>query len=246
MRLKLKALGLALFAALALSAVAAAGAAAQDEHTFHTSAGQTAHLTASATNDQIFKGQTGDTKEFVCKKVDIVTGTGTLTDGSSEITAGPKYEECKAWPEGTGEGKTSAAAFPEFTTCHYLFKGKTTEGNPTGGKHATVGIKCTTAGDKIDLKVTALKLPCVEIPEQEIPDAVTYTNIEDPKTTKKAIEVHATPHAIKVRTPNTAACPTASGKEEIHTNGTYTGTVAVTGFKDTAHTESTDIYFDSK
>jgi hypothetical protein len=59
----LKTLGLALVAALALSAVATAGASAQ-AHVFRTSAGQTAHLTAAATNDQVFKASTNDAKEF--------------------------------------------------------------------------------------------------------------------------------------------------------------------------------------
>jgi len=241
---KPKTLGLALIAALALSAVAASGATAQTEHTFHTTEGQTAHLTARATNDQIFKGQTGDQKELVCKKVNIATGKGTVKDGTTSITATPEYSECKAWPEGTGEGKSSAALFTEFTTCDYDFKNKTTEGNPTGGSHANYSIQCTTPGDKIDTKVTALKLRCVEIPEQEITDAVTYTNITDTETGKQAIEVHFTAHSTKVATPNTAACPTASGEEEIHTNGTHTGTVDVTGFKDAEHTEPTGVFFE--
>jgi hypothetical protein len=240
----LKTLGLALVAALALSAVAASGAAAQTEHTFHTTAGQTAHLTARATNDQIFKAQTGDAKELVCKKANFVTGKATVADGAKSITATPEYTECKAWPEGTGEGKSSVALFTEFTSCDYDFKNKTTAGNPTGGSHANYQIKCTTPGDHIHTKVTALKLNCVTIPEQEIKHALTYTNITDPETGKQAIEVHFTSHTTKTTTPNTAACPTESGKEEVHENGTHTGTVDVTGFKDTEHKEPTGVYFE--
>jgi uncharacterized lipoprotein YehR (DUF1307 family) len=233
----LKTLGLALVAALALSAVATAGASAQT-HTFRTSAGQTAHLTAQATGDQVLKKSTNDTKEFVCKKMNIVQGTGTVVDSATSITAQPNYTECTAYKgANTTEG---VITFTEFTSCHYDFKNATTEGNPTGGKHANLAIKCTTPGDVIHLKVTALKIPCVTIPEQEIKHAVTYTNITDPGTGKKAIEIDFTPHSIKSETPDTLACP----DPEVHTDGTYVGSVVVTGFKDVNHTEPTDVFFE--
>jgi hypothetical protein len=241
MRLNLKALGLALVAALALSAVAASGASAQT-HVFRTSAGQTAHLTAKSTGNQVFKASTNDAKEFVCKQVNIAQGTGTVKDAVTEVTAQPAYGECTAYKgANTTEG---VVAFTEFTSCHYDFKGETTAGNPTGNKHANVQIKCTTPGDFVHLKVTALKFNCVTLPEQVITDAVNYTNITDPETGKKAVEVDATPHSIESITPNTAACPTASGKEETHKNGSYTGEVVVTGFKDVNHLEPTDVFFE--
>jgi hypothetical protein len=235
----LKAIALALAAALALSAVAASGASAQN-HVFNTTAGQTAHLTAAATGDQVFKKSTDDTKEFVCKKMNIVNGTGTVTDGATEVTAQPNYTECTAYQgANTTEG---VSATSEFTSCHYNFKGSTTAGNPTEGNHANFQLKCTTPGDAFHTKVTALKLNCVTIPEQEIKHAVTYKNITENGV--GAIEVAWTPHSIKSITPDTAACPTESGNEEVHEDGTYKGNVDLTGFKNTGHTEPTGIFIE--
>jgi hypothetical protein len=239
----IKALGLALVAALALGAVLAAGASATT-HKFlvdHGS-GEQAHLTAEAENTQVFMWSTTNSKKrFSCNKVNIVTGTGTVKDGASEATAGSKYEECVAIDEEAGK---EVAMFPEFNKCHYLFFGETTKGNPTeNGEHANVEIKCEKVGEEIEFKVTALKLKCDNIPQQVIKHAVRYEN----KTTESGITditIKFTPHNIKNTTLNTVACPTGTGSPVEHTNGLYTGNVTVTGFKDTAHKEPTSISVD--
>jgi hypothetical protein len=229
----LKALGLALVAVLALSAVAASGAAAQTEHVLRTSAGQTAHFTTKAENTQLFKGSTNDSKFFSCNEVNA---KGTFKDGAKEATAtNVVYSgNCVAV-----EGEKEVLATPEFTGCDYLFTGKTTKGNPTGNEHASVHIKCPT-GQAVHLKVTALKLNCVTIDEQAVPDAVRYKT-QVTEGGREDITIEATAHNIEVTTPNTAACPTGTGGPVTHKDGLYTGNVSVTGYKDAAHTEPTNV-----
>jgi hypothetical protein len=239
MTLNLKALGLALVAVLALSAVAASGASAQTKHIFRTSAEGTAHFTTKAENTQTFKGSTEDPKFFSC---DNVSAKGTFKDGAKEITAtNVEYSgNCVAVEEEEGEVVKEVLAIPEFTECDYLFTNETTGGNKTGGEHAGVHIKCPT-GQAVHLKVTALKLNCVTIDEQEVADAVRYNN-QVTEGGRKDITIEATAHNITVTTPNTAACPTGTGEPVLHHDGLYTGNVSVTGYKDAAHTEPTNIF----
>jgi hypothetical protein len=236
----LKALGLALVAVLALSAVAASGASAQTEDTFRTSAGQTAHFTTKSESTQVFKGSTNDDKYFSC---DEVSAEGTFKDGATQVTAtNVEYTgNCVAVDPGGEKEEVSAKA--EFTDCDYLFTNETTAGNPTKeAEHANVHIVCPKAGEgeKVHLKVTALNLNCVTIEQQQIAHAVRYKT-QKTEGGRKDITIEATPHNIRVTTPNTVACPTPSNEPETHEDGTYSGSVSVTGYKDANHTEPTDI-----
>jgi hypothetical protein len=229
----LKALGLALVAVLALSAVAASGAAAQTEHKLRTSAGQTAHFTFKAENTQLIKSSTNDTKFHSCNEV---SAKGTFNDGAKEFTAtNVVYSgNCVAV-----EGEKEVLATPEFTECDYLFTGKTTAGNPTGGEHASYHIKCP-VGQAIHTKVTALKLNCITVDAQEVPDAVRYKT-QVTEGGREDITIEITAHNIEVTTPDTAACPTGTGGPITHKDGLYTGNISVTGYKDANHTETTNI-----
>jgi outer membrane lipoprotein-sorting protein len=237
----LKTLGIALMAVVVLGAVAASAAsAAQDK--FRTTAGAEAHLTYEADPDaktQYFQFSTADPDHFFsCNKI---TGKATVKDQATEITTTPTYEECTATSLKTNPTEeTKVSAFVEFTTCDYNFLANTTTGNPTGGEHANVQIKCTTPGDEIHTKVTALKLKCITIPEQEIKHAVRYNNTETGGI--KEITIEWTPHGIKVTTENSVACPTEGGVTKVHENGLYTGKVTLKGYKDAAHTERTSIF----
>jgi len=240
----LKTLGLALIAVLALGAVVASTASAEKQNKFRTTTGAEAHLTAEAdpnAKTQYFQASTANPhKFFSCNKVSLST---TVKDEATEITTStPLSEECEAVliPRTEPKEETKVSMFVELTTCHYFFKTNTTTGNPTGGEHANAGIKCNTAGDHIHSKVTALKLRCSTIPEQEIKHAVRYNNVEAGGI--KEITLEATPHSIKVTTENSIACPTPEGKTIVHEDGLYTGKMTVKGYKDVNHTEPTSIF----
>jgi hypothetical protein len=238
----LKTLGLALIAVLVLGAVAASVASAVQD-TFRTSAGGEAEITGEADPDaktQYFQGSTADPdKFFSCNKVSV---GGKFKDGATSITTTtPKYEECEATSIDTVNHQTTkVSATIEFTSCDYNFLTNTTTGNPTGGEHASLEIKCTTAGDAIHIKVTALKIKCVTIPAQIVTHAVRYNNTETKAGTKE-ITIEATAHSITTTTENSVACPVPEGTT-VHEDGLYTGKTTVKGFKNAAHTEPTNIF----
>ena len=218
----LKTIGLALSAAFALSAVAAATATASTHH-FKGPVG--AQVEVVANNTQLFKGTTNDTKLISCKKV---TASGSIVNETDDkLTVKPDYSECEAV-----EGETKVTAHVEEGNCAYTFTGKTTSGNPTGGEHAEVHIEPITGEEcHIEVKLTALKLKCVSIPDQTVTDAVTYEQIVVGGN-KQGIRVTATPHSIESTTTHSAACPTPEQKTVVHDghtddSGLYTGTVDV-------------------
>ena len=247
MQRKAKALGLALAAAFALSAVAASAASAVT-HTFSTpgyagttfltakqyTEGNTENIHGEELNGvQEFQAKTNDTRTIKCKKL---TASGlVIKEVSSDVTLTPKYEECSAWETKDGVTKEVSSAFVQFTSCSYLFKGGTNSfSEGTEGEHATVNIHCNISGDFVHIKVTALKLTCITLPEQTIGQGVRYFNEE---TEPNNVVIHATAHGIESETPGTIACP---GKA-THTTGTYTGEATVSAFKNEAHTEPQSI-----
>jgi hypothetical protein len=155
----LKALGLALIAALALSAVAASGASA--EYKFTSGAG---------TTNTIVTGEQTTTHEFVtggqgfkCTVAKFEGTQATATTTTATIT--PTYENC-----------TYGATRPIDITmngCTYLFTGAT-----NAEKHGIVHIKCP-AGKVIEAHITepAGTNKCtLTIAEQTATGGVTYTN----------------------------------------------------------------------
>jgi len=100
----LKATGLALCAAFAMSAVAA-GSAWAETHQVVTGTGGTVHLTAEADptsgGSQDFETTTGESKAIKCSEVQI---SGTAENGAQEVTVEPSYSGCGVWetePAGT-------------------------------------------------------------------------------------------------------------------------------------------------
>jgi hypothetical protein len=236
----LKALGLALFATCAMSAVAAASASAVT-HTF-SSAVETTHLTAEAEGTQTFWATTNDANKHVdCTSVNVANST-IVGKNVASVTVEPIYTGCTVFDTGAGK---EATAFVETNKCHYTFTGETASGVTTG-EHAQVRIKCapdadatTGAGTHIELKATALKLKCISVPSQEV-RGIKYTN-KQTAGKKEEITIEATVHGIKSTTTNSVACPTTSGLTEEHTDGKYTGNVTVRGFSDVNDTTQTDV-----
>jgi hypothetical protein len=243
----LKALGLAIFAVLALGAVGASLALAEEEvetvHKFKAGSVPT-HLTvtqAGGTNNihgeplngsQDFQFKTNDKKTLKCA---TFTAQGTVEAAEvEEVTVTPEYSNCSAW-ETNAENKTVKVAeiFVNFNGCDYRFTNKTTPTTTgTPGYHATVHIICP-VGKKIETTVTAFKLPCINIGEQTF-HGIKYFNSE--VEGRKDVSLHITAHGIVSETK--AACGTNG---EIDTTGTYTGVATVKGYSDPEHKKQTNI-----
>ena len=206
---KLKALGLALFAVLALSAVSASGASAAGE-LFHA---ETAHSTLDFTQDgngtttglQVFETTIEGALECTG-----VSGSATLTASTvTQVTATPVYSGCK---------KGSLNTDVKMRSCDYLF---TSEITPT---HAQVHIQCATPGDHIQVNGTILgsEVACVKIPAQTpTGGGVTYHNIGSGTT--REVTITATVTGIEYT--EVGAC----GSNTVANDGKYTGNVLVTG-----------------
>ena len=221
MNRKLKALGLALFAAFAMSAVAAQGASAVT-HDFRASANPT-HLGAvadPAEPTQKFYATTSNTAEHVdCNEVGV---NGTVDETETSVTVEPSFGGCTAF-----KPEAEVAAFVTTNGCHFTFNGETTaDPNTEIGDTATVDIACDTpeaseTGITVDL--TVFKFPCIHIPPQEGLHGIKYKEIEENE--HEAITVEARVHGIYSETTENAAC-----NEGVHEDGYYEGKTIVTGY----------------
>jgi hypothetical protein len=239
----LKALGLALAAMFALSAVAAQGAFA--EEFFHTHA---KHVIITGHQHPQFPEQTtiinnnaGEAKgKVICKKLTLegdeegveTPGTGTFT--STTATVRPTYEECEV------VSPFKAAATVNTGKCHYRFTSNTevTTKTPEEQKHARARVTCP-KGENI--KIETPSTGCViTVNNEENPvgsgefgqtptHGVVYTNVNTTtETNKKEITAHATVKNIKFTSNFTcqlAGIPASGEKAE------YTGTATVQAFK---------------
>jgi hypothetical protein len=137
---KFKALGLALVAVFAMSAIVAS--AAQAAAGTLTSEGKTVIVTAEQVGEHEFvltdhETEPGKFANIKCKKA-VFTGTAGVTDGATSVTAHPVYSECTAF----GQPATITT-----TGCDYLLK----TGTPTaGGWHVTTDVVCA-AGSVIKI-----------------------------------------------------------------------------------------------
>jgi hypothetical protein len=243
MNRQLKALGLALAAYVALSAVAVQGALA--EEFFHAHAKK---VVITGEQHPQFPNQTlvinnnaGEKKgESVCKKVRFsgddegveTPGTGTFT--STAVTLRPIYEECEI------AAPFKAAATVNTGKCHYRFTSNTEETTkiPEVQKHARVRITCP-KGENI--KIETPSTGCViTINNEENPvgsgefgqtptHGVVHTNVNTTaETNKKEITGHATVKNLKFTSNFTcqlAGIPASGEKAE------FNGTVTVRAFK---------------
>ena len=129
----LKALGLALFAILAMGALAAASASAQEGEVFATNAVYPVHLTGedvTATAGDPTPALTGSDEVIECSES---TYTGNLTTVSKRITIIPTYNKC------------SSGASPVTVTmngCDYEFHHATTVVGNTDAWAVTADLKC--------------------------------------------------------------------------------------------------------
>lgn len=227
---KLKVLGLALFAVLAVGAMTASGASA---HKFASNV-NTAYLTAEADPDgggtQSFWTTTAEPNEHLdCTNVNVngmFTGEGGGTEATS-VTVEPLYTGCTATKPGLG----TVAMTMTPHGCTYKFTGVTSK-DITNKESAEVHLECPVGVTGIETDVTALKISCVDIEPQTL-HGVTYVNRN---TGKEEITIELDIHGIHSTTTETAACD-----EGTHTNGLYKGNITVKGYEDAAHTKQANI-----
>lgn len=150
---KLKALGLALVAVFAMSAVAASAASAVE---FHGGAEPT-KINATGVGNQTLSAN----------GVNVVCSTSSFTSGNvaqttSSITITPTYSNCKVAGLFT--------AHVNFTSCDYTF-------NASG----TVDLGCTTEGDTVDITATFFgsSVCTIKISEGTFAEAATYDNVTE-------------------------------------------------------------------
>jgi hypothetical protein len=214
---RFKALGLALLAVFAMSAVAAVGAQAENiEHTFNSEANPT-NFTGTAEGDHVFTIGSGEsTLSTECETIHF-DGTETGTESDS-VTIVPTYDKCTT---------SFGAAEVIENHCAYVFDSDTTTHGEPAEEHAPVNIECA-SGNKFEIKVPSFGIT-VTVGPQEGLHGVHYTNVEDPETGKEAITVAATVKGI-AWTCDGFLCDLAAGTSGA--DGTYTGDTIVTGFED--------------
>jgi hypothetical protein len=195
----LKALGLALLAAFALSAVAASAASAQDVFTTHN--GEPAHLHGEQvgdSTDNVF-GMKEHAAEVTCKEATF-TSTGTVEDGAKEIVVHPTYPTFVKETEEEEHNCESSfgIATVDTTGCDFVLTGEThetlnTKGEDKDEKHATVSLECE---PEKSIKITTPEVGCtLTMTPQTGLLGVTYTN--EGTTPDEDVKVDVTVDKIK-------------------------------------------------
>lgn len=198
----LKALGLALVAVFAMSALSAAGAQASNEATYHIS-----EAPGEASGTQVAAN------EFHVPGAGTVACTGANFPGSvSEATVHsfrvtPEYSGCKAFGFATTDIIT--------TNCHFLFTTPTT--TTATQYHAIVHVECT-SGAKIKITPTFFgsSVCTVEVGSQTPGGNVDIENKES--------ESHVLVTSTAVEVAHTSGCGASEAAD-----GVYTGSVTEKG-----------------
>jgi hypothetical protein len=212
---KFKALGLALIAVFAMSAVVAS--AAQATAGTLTAEGKTVTVTGEQIlgNEHVFtltdhqtppgSGVFATTK---CKKAHF-DGIGSVTDGATSITVTPTYSECTAFGQ---------PATVEHTSCKYVLKTETPAGT---GWHVNTAIVCN-PGDEIHVQTGTCS---VTVPAQEDLTTSEVTNSGGAGTAMDLLLDTNIKGITYTVTKDNIGCP-LSGTGTFH-NGDYVGKTTV-------------------
>lgn len=217
----LKAIGIAVVAVFAMSALVASAAHATEAR---VKCGNdiTKQCTIKVTHDPtapngVFKTKAGNVE---CEK--FSANSGPVTDGeklSSLTLTELKYEECELG------GLVAVVSVP--SGCHYtLNSGNTIETGATGS--VTVA---QTVGTVCEIKITAGACTVTVKPQGPL-NSVTYTNAKT--ATLEEITAHANVEKIKYTT--SAGCPGGAGEAE---DGKYEETITAKGFLKEGSVETT-------
>jgi hypothetical protein len=222
----LKALGLALVAVFAMSALTASAASANnDVFTVGTGGTTSANMTGVSHSDEFFI--TPDGASFNCttsRFAATATNNGTSATVEAEYFGTPNVahtatEHC--------EGSIGEVDI-DMNGCHYKLTGSTTgEDPPVSGKDATIWIECPTEPIKITGSAT------ITVPSQTpTSGGVKYTDLPN-HSGGAAVEITTTVTGITYSCHPTFIC-TLGGVAHHGNTADYTGGVTVTGWKDPA------------
>jgi hypothetical protein len=219
----LKALGLALVAVFALSAMTASAASATD--LFRSSA-----TPVTLTGEQEFTAGVGDLFSTTAGTVECLTAKyhGTVaTSPTASVVVKPTYTSCFV-----------AEIIPtkvDFGNCSYKFTIDEPAGATTGSVHLECGVgeEVTVTVGVNDSGVGTVKCT-IHIPPQTV-GGIKYTNVGASDPTKEiTVDINSTGITYKETGgpglgTGTGACTTST----LQHNGTYTGKALVTGEQDT-------------
>lgn len=196
-----KVLGLTLVAALALGAMGASAASAQNYH--FTSSQEHTTLTGKQVGTDVFTVDAGKTS---CEEANY-SGTQSGTT-ALEITLVPSYSQCKVEPIGS--------AVIDMNSCDYVFTAKTKP-------NVEVHIVCANAGDKIQVTASALgTLKCtVDIAPQTL-TGVTVEAVAGGDITGKV-------NISGISYQQTSGSGLGACAAKTNTNGTYVGHATIDG-----------------
>jgi hypothetical protein len=203
---KVKAVGLALVAVIAMSAIAAQTASAAHD-VFHAESAPVT-LTGTQEGTHVF---TAEGNEVTCTTATFLGTQKDLT--ATELTINPTYTGCKF-------GSLNATV--DTANCHYIFDDETTPS--TGDAH--VYSDCTTGNIKITMSGCT-----ISIDNDQTLNGVAYDNVNNNGGNTREVTVTATVSAINYSASG-FGCGLAGIKTGAHTDGTYTGNTIVTGEED--------------
>ena len=137
----LKALGLALFAILAMGAMAAASASAQEGEIYSTTT-YPAHISGSDVDPTGIEPTAAFTRDGDVIECDVATYTSEIKAAVKRLTITPKYEKCEEEDEAGGLHPVTVTV----NGCDYEFHHATTlVGGTTDQWTVTADLKCPTA-----------------------------------------------------------------------------------------------------
>jgi hypothetical protein len=181
----LKALGLALGAVFAFSAMAASSASAVD-----TLTGPLGNFTVTATNldagvHNIHQFKiTGPNTTVECTSAHFLSTP--VTSGISTITVTPTYKGTKGiTPHTTHCNSSVGTADIDMNGCDYILTGHTTGHDPVGTAHGTISIVCP-ENKEITVTLTEVGVTLHIHPQTPTTGGVTYTNTGTNQVTVKA------------------------------------------------------------
>lgn len=216
---KLRALGLAVGALFAMSALVASAAQAETPAQFNATS-YPSILTVEAKATQTFTA--GTLPAITCEKV---SGEATVSEETSTITGvNVEYTECEADLFG------GTAATVNFNGCDYVFHAGTMEGTST-----STGSADLVCPEGKEVVINASGLCTVRIPGQTELGPITFHNEPAGEGTPEHW-VRMSPNVSGIASSHSGFC--GSGSDAV---GTYTGDVAVKGFEDVEDEEGSPV-----
>src|ERR1044072_1525822 len=207
---KLKALGLALIAALALGAVSASAASAVVPQAHSGSGSETTYVTGTQVGTNQLDTEGGNIK---CSTVGLKGSYGGTT--SKDIKVVPTYSGCTAY---------GLTAHIEMMACYYTVSSPVVEGGSP-----TALLNCKEGGPITVIATQGGSVVCtIDVAEQSV-------NLNIANNAGTPDHVTLTPESSTIKYKVTGG-GTKCGNEGDHTDGKYTGSITGRAYSNEAHT----------